>query len=128
VRPFLRRRVALGPGEAWTLLGVGAAVLVDVRTAEAFATARVPGAVNLPLDGLDRAGELFDAAASLLVVDANGQLLRDVVRRLRSQGLHASEVSGGMTAWRLTGLPLEGTAHDSPAAGAGTDPRDADGR
>lgn len=117
MRPFLRRRVALGPGEAWTLLGVGAAVLVDVRTAEAFDRARVPGAVNVPLDDLDRAAELLDADASLLVVDANGQLLRDVVRRLRAQGLHASEVSGGMTAWRLTGLPLEGSAHDEPDDG-----------
>jgi len=121
VRPFLRRRVALGPGEAWTLLGVGAAVLVDVRTREAFAMARVPGAVNLPLDDLDRAGDVLDGDASLLVVDANGQLLRDVVRRLRAQGLHASEVSGGMTAWRLTGLPLEGTAHDDPDEDPGAD-------
>lgn len=91
---------------------VGAAVLLDVRSAAAFATARAPGAVNLPLDELDRVDELVGPGDSVMVVDANGQLLRAVARRLRARGLRVSEVAGGMTAWRLTGLPLEGTAHD----------------
>lgn len=109
---FLRRRATLGPGEAWTLVQVGAGTLLDVRSASAFATARAPGAVNVPVEELDGLADHVEADAALLLVDANGQTLRDVARRVRRLGFAVSEVSGGMTAWRLTGLPLEGTAHE----------------
>jgi rhodanese-related sulfurtransferase len=96
---------------------IGAGVLLDVRSREAFARARAPGAVNVPVEELDTLGDVVARDASLLLVDANGQLLRAVARRIRGFGFRVSEVSGGMTAWRLTGLPLEGTAHggDDPA-------------
>lgn len=109
---FLRRRPTLGAGEAWSLLQIDAVRLVDVRSDEAWAQGHAPGAVHVPTDDLERINGLVDPDTSIVVVDGNGQTLRAVCKRLRGLGYRANEVSGGMTAWRLAGLPVVGVPDD----------------
>ena len=93
------------------------AVVVDVRTAEEFATGSVPGAVNLPLDELrNRHDEL--PGGRLVVVCAAG-LRGYVATRLLTQLGHADTVNldGGLLSWRY-GEQLGGRRRDH-GVGAG---------
>jgi rhodanese-related sulfurtransferase len=76
------------------------AVVVDVRTAEEFATGSVPGAVNLPLDELRRRHE--ELPVGRLVVTCAAGLRGYVATRLLTQLGHGDTVNldGGLLSWR----------------------------
>ena len=85
--------------------------LVETRSAQAFALARIPGAVNLPYADVDE--------------ESTKDLDRDVVYvcycesfqcnaatkgalRLARLGFRVKRLAGGITAWRDAGYPVEG--------------------
>jgi NADPH-dependent 2,4-dienoyl-CoA reductase/sulfur reductase-like enzyme/rhodanese-related sulfurtransferase len=76
------------------------AVVVDVRTAEEFATGSVPGAVNLPLDELRLRHE--ELPVGRLVVTCAAGLRGYVATRLLTQLGHGDTVNldGGLLSWR----------------------------
>ena len=83
--------------------------LIDVRTPAEFGVARVPGAVNMPLDRLDpqslraRVGD-----GPLYVICQTGMRSQLAVQKLREAGFHAViHVDGGTNAWQAAGLPVE---------------------
>jgi rhodanese-related sulfurtransferase len=93
----LRARMESGKGPA----------VVDVRDAVEFASVRVAGTVNIPLDELERrAHEL--PAGELVVMDHGGSQTLIAGRVLQKAGRRgASRLEGGLLAWQQKGLPVE---------------------
>jgi glyoxylase-like metal-dependent hydrolase (beta-lactamase superfamily II)/rhodanese-related sulfurtransferase len=85
-------------------------VLLDVRTPGEFATLRIAGAVNAPLERLDAAALLarHGADAPLYCLCQTGTRSQIAADRLRAAGFtRVVHVDGGTNAWVAQGLPVE---------------------
>jgi rhodanese-related sulfurtransferase len=77
--------------------------ILDVRTPAEFATARIPEAVNIPLDQLDDHAEAIadEVDDTLVLVCGSGQRAAQAQRILAEAGLRDVVVlDGGMQAWQ----------------------------
>lgn len=87
--------------------------LIDVRSAQEFATGHIPGAVNLPMDELDaRLEDLSDHSPVVLVCQSGtraGMCAEKLKQTLRDVNL----LTGGTSAWVAAGLPVVRTAASS---------------
>ena len=96
------------PQEAVKLINSDA-VVIDLRSAEAFAKGHIVNARNIPLDELDANQEKINRLASkpiLAVCDA-GMSSKRAVDSLRKSGLESVYgLKGGLTAWKEASLPL----------------------
>ncbi|MEU8621079.1 rhodanese-like domain-containing protein [Streptomyces sp. NPDC048623] len=93
-------------------------IVVDVRTPGEHAGGHVPGALNVPLDRLDKAvPALKDAAArgELLIVCQSGNRSRTACDRLAAHGIPAINLNGGTTDWAARGHALDHPAGGAPA-------------
>ena len=85
-------------------------LLLDVRTPEEYATAHVPGAINIPHDQLaTRLGELGDAKDREIVVYCeSGRRAGWALETLGEPGFASlRHLDGDMKGWRNAGLPTE---------------------
>lgn len=91
--------------------------VVDVRTPSEYASGHLPGALNVPLDRLERAlpalKEPTESAAELLVVCASGARSEKACALLAEHGIAAATLTGGTSAWAAAGQELH-----RPAGGA----------
>ncbi|MFC7862689.1 MULTISPECIES: rhodanese-like domain-containing protein [Streptomyces] len=88
--------------------------VIDVRTPGEYAGGHIPGALNIPLDQLDRALPEIRGAAErgeVLVVCASGARSENACQKLAGQGVHTATLAGGTGAWAAQGQEL-----DRPAA------------
>jgi rhodanese-related sulfurtransferase len=83
--------------------------LLDVRTAAEHAAGHVAGAVGAPITSLaarlDALG--LDRARPVVTICLTAHRSIPAVRLLRARGFDASQLAGGMLAWRAAGLPEE---------------------
>ncbi|MFK0250458.1 rhodanese-like domain-containing protein [Amycolatopsis azurea] len=85
-------------------------VIVETRAPEAFATARIPGAINLPyrdmtpesVSGLDRDLVYVCYCESIHCNAATKGALK-----LAELGFKVKRLSGGITAWQAAGYPVD---------------------
>ena len=82
--------------------------ILDVRTAEEYATGHLPGAVNIPhTDLADRLSEVESKNGVVLycMVGPRARLGEEILQRAGvSEILH---LEGGMAAWMESGFPIE---------------------
>ncbi len=88
-------------------LDAGTAQVIDVRTPEEFAAGHLPGARNVPLDGLSLEAVEDDPSRDLYVVCRSGRRSAEASARLRAWGASPRDVSGGTLAWIAAGFPLD---------------------
>ena len=84
------------------------ALILDVRTAEEFASGHVPNAVNIPHDQLvSRISELKAATASPVVVycERGGRADKAATVLLDAGYEHVLHLAGDMSEWRANGRP-----------------------
>jgi rhodanese-related sulfurtransferase len=96
-------------GEAERLIDAGA-VVVDVRTAEQYRAAHLPGALHLPLASLDaRLDQLPpDHQAPIITVCNRGNMSLPGMLILRAAGYdNAVSLNGGTHAWHAAGLAVD---------------------
>ena len=88
-------------------LNSGAVKLIDVREPDEFLTGHIRGSLNIPLAEITTAG-LPDGP--LVMVCQSGRRSARAVERLLEERhpQPVSDLAGGLTAWRLAHLPLEG--------------------
>lgn len=97
-------------------IAAGRLVLVDTRSADAFALAHLPGAIGLPhatIDETTTAG--FDRRA-LYVTYCWGPACNASTRgaaNLAALGFEVKELIGGLSAWQAEGFPVEGSSPTS---------------
>ena len=94
------------PQEAQRRVQSGAA-LIDVREADEYAQARVPGAVLIPLSEFaSRYAELPNDREVVLMC-AGGVRSARAAEFAAQQGFQVSNLEGGIQAWHSLGLPVE---------------------
>lgn len=89
-----------------------AVVVVDVRPAEEYAAAHIPGAVSVPLPELEAALDRLPRDAEI-VAYCRGPFCvyaPQAVRLLRAYGFTARRLEDGLPEWRLAGLPVTAAA------------------
>lgn len=77
------------------------AQLVDVRTPEEFAMSKLPGAINIPLQDIDRVGEsMLDKDRPVIVFCRSGQRSHMAMQILLSQNFGEVYNLGSYMAWQ----------------------------
>jgi rhodanese-related sulfurtransferase len=96
------------PKDLATLISGGTPKVVDVRDADEFATFHIKGALNVPVDSLQkRAAELPEGP--IVIVDHVGHQVKVAARLLAKLGHKDLKwLDGGLLAWSDAGLPTEG--------------------
>lgn len=112
VRLYLTSKDELEPVPAKELLDrarKGLVTVLDVRPPEEFAVGHVPGAVNIPIQELEkRLGELPKRKEVVAYCRGPYCLMSyDAVALLRKRGLKARRLEDGLPEWRVAGLPVE---------------------
>ena len=112
VEAYLAARDTLEPVPATDLLERirrGEVTVLDVRPPEEYAAGHLPGAVNIPLEELERRlGELpRDREVVAYCRGPYCVLAWEAAGRLREKGIPARRLEGGLPEWRLAGLPVE---------------------
>jgi rhodanese-related sulfurtransferase/biotin operon repressor len=111
VRLYLAEKDSLEPVPAKELLQrarKGLVTVLDVRPPEEFAAGHLPGAVNIPVNQLEkRLGELPKRKEVVAYCRGPYCLMSyDAVQLLRKKGLKARRLEDGLPEWRLAGLPV----------------------
>jgi len=102
-------RFALSADTVWRMIREGRQVtLVDIRSREEFAGARIPGSVNIPLYAVKTKPFLGSGLVVLVNRGYQCMSLARECRQLRSRGFNAWYLAGGLNAWKARGLGLEG--------------------
>ena len=109
VEPFLPRAAgALKPPELAQLLTAKAVVPIDTRDAVAFGRAHLPGAVNMPIEGLEgRLAELHMLAGQPVLYCRGGDKTKELAEKLAEQGMPVAFLEGGLLAWEAEGFPIQ---------------------
>lgn len=112
VRGYFLERDSLEPvsrEELQARMKDGLVTVLDVRPADEFALAHIPGAINVPIAELEtRLASL--AGANELVAYCRGPycvMSFEAVARLRQKGLAARRLEAGLPEWIAAGLPVE---------------------
>jgi hydroxyacylglutathione hydrolase len=100
---------AVAPIELEQMLENGE-IALDVRAGEEFATAHVPGSINIALSGqfATWAGTLLGLTASPVLIADTKQQTEEARIRLARVGMETlgGYLAGGVAAWRQVGLPV----------------------
>lgn len=105
---------SISPAEVHARMARGETVdLIDVRTAVEWAGGRAAGAIHAPLGGLDPAAVMAARRGRpedpLYIICASGGRSLAACEAFHQAGFtQAVNVSGGTSAWRRAGLPVEG--------------------
>lgn len=90
-------------------MGHGLVTVVDVRPKEEYAAGHLPGAINVPIDDIDK--HFADLPRDHeIVAYCRGPfcvLSFEAVARLRNEGYKARRLETGFPEWKMAGLPFE---------------------
>lgn len=112
VRTYLAQKDDLEPVQADELLDrarKGLVTVLDVRPPEEFAAGHLPGAINIPIDELEkRLAELPKRKEVVAYCRGPFCLMSyDAVAMLRKKGLKARRLQDGLPEWHSAGLPVD---------------------
>lgn len=81
--------------------------LVDVRSADEYASGHIKGAQSAPIQSLKKQlpDLKLDPARPVVVICQTAHRSVPGVRLLRQNGFDAQQLGGGMNAWRAAGFP-----------------------
>jgi rhodanese-related sulfurtransferase len=80
--------------------------LVDVRSATEFATAHLPGAINIPLEQIELRTADLNANGPVVLVCQGGTRARMARELLAGSGRNLTVLEGGTDAWIKEGRPV----------------------
>lgn len=112
IRLYLATKDDFEPVPARELLArvqQGLVTVLDVRPVEEFAAGHVPGAVNIPINELERRLNELPRRKEVVAYCRGPYCLMsyDAVQMLRKRGRKARRLEAGLPEWRATGLPME---------------------
>jgi rhodanese-related sulfurtransferase len=99
----------VSPAELSRLAGRGEVLILDVRDAEAYLASHIEGALHIPLSYIEseiphlRRGKTIITYCACPAEETSGR----AALVLRSGGIEASALTGGIDAWTLAGLPVK---------------------
>ena len=92
--------------DAFARSASGEAVIVDVRESDEWEAGHIPGALHIPLAELEARWPELRATDSVIAVCRSGNRSATATQALRSVGIDAVNLSGGMKAWAGAELPF----------------------
>lgn len=104
-----RGRPVMDPVQASDLVSGSGALVVDLRSPEAFRSGHIRGSLNVPFKDLAARFAIPDPKArrSLLLVDETDQLSHLALEQLAARGFGWVYVlKGGLKAWRRANFPM----------------------
>ncbi len=109
LEPFFPRSAgALKPAELAQLLAGGAVVPIDTRDPGAYGRAHLPGAINMPIEGIQgRLAELHMLTGQPVLYCRGGDKTNELSEKLAEEGLPVAFLEGGLLAWEAEGLPIQ---------------------
>jgi thioredoxin 1/putative thioredoxin len=109
VDAFLPRSAgSLRPEEVAQLLHQRRISLVDTREPEVYRRARLPGAINMPLDTIEsRLAELHMLPNPPVIYCRAGDRSKELAEKMNEDGVPVAFVEGGVLGWEAAGFPLE---------------------
>jgi len=112
VRLYFAHKDELEPVAAKELLArarKGLVTVLDVRPPEEYAAGHLPGAVNIPVDQLEKRLKELPKRKEVVAYCRGPYCLMsyDAVALLRNRGLKARRLEAGLPEWKLAGLPVE---------------------
>lgn len=115
VRSYFHNRDSLEPvshAELMDRLEAGLVTVLDVRPRDEFALGHLPGAVNIPLDELERRLASLDPGQEIVAYCRGPYcvLSYEAVAHLRARGFKVRRLEDGLPEWRAAGLPIEAGA------------------
>lgn len=99
----------LPAGELLSRARAGLVTVIDVRPREEYLAGHVPGAVNVPLNELEKHLREIDREKEVIAYCRGPYcvLAFEAVARLRRKGVTARRLQDGFPEWQLAGLPVE---------------------
>jgi rhodanese-related sulfurtransferase len=87
----------------------GLVTVLDVRPAEEYAAGHVPGAINIPVQELEKRMKELPRQREVVAYCRGPYCLMsfEAVEKLRKKGLRARRLRDGMPEWRAAGLPVD---------------------
>ena len=87
----------------------GLVTVLDVRPAEEYAAGHLPGAINVPMDRLEKYLSKLPKRKEVLAYCRGPYCLMsfEAVEKLRKRGFKAKRLENGYPEWRAAGLPIE---------------------
>jgi len=87
----------------------GLVVVLDVRPAEEFSAGHLPGAINIPIQQLEKRLRELPKRKEVIAYCRGPYCLMsyDAVSLLRARGMKARRLEAGLPEWRAAGLPVE---------------------
>lgn len=82
------------------------AILVDVRESHEWKAGHARQAIHIPLARIGTSAGRLDKGRPVVVVCAHGNRSRQAAGQLRSRGIDATSLKGGMRAWQAAGGSL----------------------
>ena len=84
--------------------------MLDVRPAKEFAAGHLPGAINVPVEELNKQLKKFPKGREVIAYCRGPYCLLsvDAVATLRAKGFKARRLEDGFPEWKASGLPVEG--------------------
>ena len=112
IATFLTSRDAMDPIPAVELLArarEGSVTVLDVRPPEEYAAGHLPGAINIPLNELEKNLARLPGGEEVVAYCRGPYcvLAFEAVAKLRAKGFKARRLQDGLPEWRLAGLPVE---------------------
>ena len=112
LRAWLAHRDELEPVPAREVLERvkrGLVTVLDVRPAEEYAAGHVPGAINVPVDRLEKYLSKLPKRKEVVAYCRGPYCLMsfEAVEKLRKRGFKAKRLENGYPEWRAAGLPVE---------------------
>jgi Rhodanese-related sulfurtransferase len=105
LRALFGRSPALSATQAQQAISDGA-LLLDVRELDEWRAGHAPQARHIPLGQLETRLEEIPAARPIVTVCRSGRRSAIAADVLNGRGYHATNLTGGMTAWAAAGLPV----------------------
>jgi rhodanese-related sulfurtransferase len=88
----------------------GDVVLLDVRGPGEWLAGHAPSTINIPMEEVLSRLDAIDATRTVICICRSGNRSGRVTAFLRARGVDAVNMTGGMQAWSLAGLPVIGDA------------------
>ena len=112
LQAWLAHRDGLDPVPAREVLARlrnGLITVLDVRPAEEYAAGHLPGAINVPVDRLEKFLSKLPKRKEVLAYCRGPYCLMsfEAVEKLRKRGFKAKRLENGYPEWRAAGLPVE---------------------
>jgi len=88
---------------------MGLVTVLDVRPGEEFDCGHIPGAINMPVEDIERRIKDIPAGQEVVAYCRGPYCVMafEAVARLRKQGFDARRLEGGYPEWKAAGLPVD---------------------